>query len=62
MKKILTFALSAGLLMLSSAHAEDAANNDSVSSQEWRAIVEPLAPIGGRMAALLPDTTDPQLR
>jgi hypothetical protein len=36
--------------------------NDIIASREWLTIVEPLMPIGGRMASLLPDTSDPQLR
>jgi len=38
------------------------AGNPAAGSKEWRAYVEPLAPVGERLTGLLSDPRDPQLR
>ena len=43
-------------------HADETARSKADAAQEWRSYVEPLLPIGGRMAALMPDSESPQLR
>jgi hypothetical protein len=58
MKRSIAITASILLLGLSNAFADDSAT----AAQEWRAYVEPLAPIGGRMAALMSNPDDPQLR
>ena len=58
MKFIAAFTLSAALLLTSSAYAEE----PSVVSKEWHSYVEPMMPIGERMAALMPDQEDPRMR
>ena len=53
-------------LMLSCAFAQDSPSDPSaitsVAAQEWRAYVDPLAPIGERTVALMSNPEDPQLR
>ena len=43
-------------------HADETARSKADAAQEWRSYVEPLLPIGGRMAALMQDSESPQLR
>jgi len=52
-------ALSLCLLWPFATLAEDAS---TVADREWRAYLEPLAPIGARMAEMMPNPGDPQLR
>jgi Protein of unknown function (DUF1214) len=53
--------LLAALLSFCSAYADDSAATAD-AAQEWRALVEPLLPIGERIAAGMSDLQDPQLR
>lgn len=57
MKRAIVLALSAALIF-SSAYAEDT----STAAQEWHGYVEPMMPIGERMAAKMQDPQDPLLR
>ena len=61
MKKVIVQTVSAALLLIGiSAYADDESN--AVIDREWRAMVEPLAPIGGRLAGQVQHPNDPQLR
>lgn len=62
MKRYLKIVLLTCLVGANFAIAQEAADGATTADREWRAHVEPLAPIGGRMAALMRDPNDPQLR
>lgn len=66
MKRVAVLSLLAALAKFSSASAQVAADDTSTipvaASHEWRTYVEPMLPIGERMAPLMEDSKDPLLR
>ena len=61
MKSLLAALILAALLISPATHADETAVS-ATAAQEWRSLIEPLLPLGERIAAGMSDPHDPQLR
>ena len=62
MKKQLITALLASSFITTTAFADEVPDGKAIAAQEWRALIEPLLPLGEKMVGMMAEPDDPLLR